>query len=84
MWWKRYEHILEKKPVSGAEAIKDLTVARRLEPKKAVYAFHLALAEEKLGGPKTNRDFALAAARGLTKAKLHAKEWPDFDRLLAK
>ena len=67
-----------------AEAIKDLTVARRLEPKKAVYAFHLALAEEKLGGPKTNRDFALAAARGLTKAKLHAKEWPDFDRLLAK
>ena len=29
MWWKRYEHILEKKPVSGAEAIKDL-IAKEL------------------------------------------------------
>ncbi len=69
-----------------AEAIADLTVARRLEPKKSVYAFHLALAEDKQGGPKTNRDLAvLAAVRGgLSKAKLHAKEWPDFDRLTAK
>ncbi len=71
-----------------AEAIKDLTVARRLEPKKPVYAFHLALAEDKVPGPlaKTNRDLAIRAAvqGGLTKAKLHAKEWPDFDRLTAR
>lgn len=72
-----------------AEAIEDSTVARRLEPKKPVYAFHLALAEERKAGEKgskAERDAAvLAAVRGgLTKAKLHAKEWPDFDRLTAK
>ena len=65
-----------------------MTVARRLEPKKPVYAFHQALAEDKVTGPlaKTNRDLAILAAvrGGLTKAKLHAKEWPDFDRLTAK
>ncbi len=67
-------------------AIADLTVAARLDPKPA-YWFHLALAEERKAGDKgsvAERDAALrqAGRRGLTKAVLHAKEWPDFDRLM--
>lgn len=69
------------------EAIRDLTIAIGLEP-KAGYYFHLALVYDKLAETKrdavTIRDSALreAVARGLTKMKLHAKEWSDFDRLL--
>ena len=69
-------------------AIADLVVALRLDPKPA-YSFHLALAEERKAGAKGStgpRDAAIrdAARRGLTKAMLHAKEWPDFDRLMPK
>jgi len=70
------------------DAIRDLTVALRLDPKPA-YSFHLALAEERKAGAKGStapRDAAVrdAVRRGLTKAMLHAKEWPDYDRLMPK
>ena len=64
------------------EAEKDLEAAIALAP-RPVYFFHLAIVHDQADRTQA-RDAALGEARqrGLTKAMLHPKEWPDFDRLL--
>lgn len=65
------------------EAEKDLDAAIALAP-RPVYFFHLAILHDQANRIPA-RDAALGEARqqGLTKAMLHPKEWPDFDRLFS-
>ncbi len=77
MWWKKYEPLLEQKPISGAEAVKDLVARELVEmleafpPDEADVAWEDPALEKRLRGrlaglPRLDAPFVELLARIVT------------------